>query len=79
LNSKGVIEGKYLYDIDFDGRFDCKAKIDKDGNIVSRSISLNKDWQAIDFLNISNSLASTSETAYIFDPNIGEWREKEYN
>jgi hypothetical protein len=72
---KGKPVGDIFIDLDFDGRFDCKAVIDSNGNRVSHSIFINNDWQSVDYFSREEMKAVAGKTKYLSDPNSGCWLE----
>lgn len=73
--SKGKHVGDIFIDLDFDGRFDYKLVTDSNGNLVSRSIFINNDWQIADYSSFKEMEATVGKTDYLFDPNCGCWLE----
>ena len=73
---KGRPVGDAYRDIDFDGRFDFKLVADSNGNLLSRFIFVNGDWQTVDHCNLTKMAAMVGDTEYLFDPNSGVWYEK---
>lgn len=66
--------GEYYQDIDYDGQFDIKNKIDNNGKVQSNHIYYEENWKQIDVFHEQNAVSGTN--TFTFQKDSGWQLEK---